>query len=85
MMERVLNQAARELLLAQASDWAFMIKTGNHRAYAERRIKTHLNRFHQLLEQVRRNKIDEKILSDMEEKDNLFSKMDYRIFQNFEK
>ena len=29
---RALNQAARELLLAQSSDWAFIMRTGNHGA-----------------------------------------------------
>ncbi len=83
--ERAMNQAARELLLAQASDWAFMIKTGNHAGYAERRIKTHLSRLHQLLDQVRRNRVDEKYLCDLEEKDNLFPHIDFRLYQPREK
>lgn len=70
--ERALRQAARELLLAQASDWAFMLKTGNHKTYAERRVKAHLARFHQISRQIRRRKIDESFLVDLEEKDNLF-------------
>ncbi len=70
--ERAICQAARELLLAQASDWAFMLKTGNHRTYAERRFKTHLARFQRLSQQIRRRKIDENFLSDLEERDNLF-------------
>src|SRR6184192_2831163 len=37
----VLAQAARELLLAQASDWQFMISTGAVPDYAERRFKLH--------------------------------------------
>jgi len=74
--QRAICQAARELLLAQASDWAFMLKTGNHKAYAERRFKTHLARFHKLSQQVRRHKVDEIFLSDLEEKDNLFPGID---------
>jgi 1,4-alpha-glucan branching enzyme len=70
------------LLLAQASDWAFMLYTGNHRLYAEQRIKNHLNRFNRLLDQVRGNKVDERFLSDLEEKDNLFPQMDYRLYQS---
>jgi 1,4-alpha-glucan branching enzyme len=79
---RALNQAARELLLAQASDWAFMLYTGNHTLYAERRVKTHLGRFNRLVEQFRGNKVDEKFLSDLEEKDNLFPQLDYRSYQS---
>jgi 1,4-alpha-glucan branching enzyme len=37
----VLAQAARELLLAQSSDWQFMISTGAVVDYAERRILEH--------------------------------------------
>ena len=29
ILQRALNQAARELLLAQSSDWAFIITTGD--------------------------------------------------------
>jgi 1,4-alpha-glucan branching enzyme len=79
--ERALNQAARELLLAQASDWAFMMKAGNYRPYAERRVKTHLARFDQLAGQIKRQKVDPLLLADLEEKDNLFPGLDYRIYQ----
>jgi 1,4-alpha-glucan branching enzyme len=37
----VLAQAARELLLAQSSDWQFMISTGAVVDYAERRFRLH--------------------------------------------
>jgi 1,4-alpha-glucan branching enzyme len=37
----VLAQAARELLLAQSSDWQFIISTGAAADYAERRFQQH--------------------------------------------
>ncbi|PIY17729.1 MAG: DUF1957 domain-containing protein, partial [Elusimicrobia bacterium CG_4_10_14_3_um_filter_49_12_50_7] len=40
--KRVLNQMARELLLAESSDWAFIMTTGTMVAYAQKRTKTHL-------------------------------------------
>ncbi|MCS7208689.1 MAG: DUF1957 domain-containing protein [Fimbriimonadales bacterium] len=40
-----LHQLARELLLAQASDWTFLITTGAARDYAEARLHDHLRRF----------------------------------------
>jgi 1,4-alpha-glucan branching enzyme len=49
LRERILNQAARELLLAQASDWPFMITNGTTEKYGRRRFHDHLNRFHGLL------------------------------------
>jgi 1,4-alpha-glucan branching enzyme len=39
----VLAQAARELLLAQASDWQFIITTGEAADYAEARIRLHIS------------------------------------------
>jgi 1,4-alpha-glucan branching enzyme len=37
----VLAQAARELLLAQSSDWQFIISTGAAADYAEKRFREH--------------------------------------------
>jgi 1,4-alpha-glucan branching enzyme len=37
----VLEQAARELLLAQSSDWQFIMSTGMVADYGERRFKGH--------------------------------------------
>jgi 1,4-alpha-glucan branching enzyme len=37
----VLAQAARELLLAQSSDWQFIISTGAAADYAEKRFRMH--------------------------------------------
>jgi 1,4-alpha-glucan branching enzyme len=45
----VLAQAARELLLAQASDWQFIISTGEVADYAERRFNLHCDDAHRLL------------------------------------
>lgn len=42
---RYAAQAAREILLAQASDWPFLITTGQAREYAWQRFETHLERF----------------------------------------
>ena len=44
----ILNQAARELLLLQASDWPFLVTTGQARAYAIERFQGHLERFEEL-------------------------------------
>jgi len=69
---RVLNQAARELLLAEASDWPFIIKAGTMVAYAEKRLKQHLNRFYKLIGDLEKGKIDENWLKEIESRDNLF-------------
>ena len=45
LQDRVLKQLARELLLAQSSDWAFLMRTGTAREYATQRTLEHLARF----------------------------------------
>jgi len=70
---RALNQAGRELLLAQASDWTFMIHAGNMQEYATARTKNHLLRLHRLREQIERGAIDEADLEKLESQDNLFA------------
>ncbi|MBI4051143.1 MAG: DUF1957 domain-containing protein [Elusimicrobia bacterium] len=77
---RGLNQAARELLLAQASDWAFMMTTGSHVSYAETRIQSHLENFNKLQVQISRKELQESFLTDLESKNNLFSHIDFKIF-----
>lgn len=79
---RALNQMARELLLAQSSDWAFILKTGTHTSYAVRRTKEHLDRFIRLWEQVEKNCIDTAQLESIESIDNLFPWMDYGIYRS---
>lgn len=81
LVKRALNQAARELLLAQASDWAFMMKTGSHASYAVKRTERHLVSFFRLHEQVISRKVDREFLEELEATDNLFPDMDYRLYR----
>ncbi|OOP57974.1 MAG: glycoside hydrolase [Candidatus Brocadia carolinensis] len=81
LQNRALNQAARELLLAQSSDWAFIMKTGDMVEYAVKRTKEHIFRFTKLYDDIRSDKIDAAWLSDIEGKDNIFSDIEYHIYQ----
>jgi len=81
LYRRALNQALRELLLAQSSDWAFIMGTGTHVSYAVKRTKDHLLRFTRIYEDIKSNSIDESWLSDIEYKDNIFPDIDYRVHQ----
>ena len=74
---RALNQALRELLLAQSSDWAFILGTGTHTSYAIKRTKDHLLQFNRLYDDIRSNVIDDQWLGEVESKDNLFPDIDY--------
>ena len=79
--ERALNQAARELMLAQSSDWAFIMKTGTVVEYAVRRTHEHLRRFFTLAAQISQGKIDESYLASLEARDNLLPFADYRAYR----
>ena len=70
--ERALKQAARELLLAQSSDWSFMLRSDTSPEYARQRVKQHLLRFTALHDQLTSSRVDAKRLSEMEQRDNLF-------------
>ncbi len=80
LLKRALKQAARELLLAQSSDWAFILKTGSHVEYAVKRIKDHLLRFTRLYDDIKGNRIDEGWLRNIEYQDNIFPDIDYRVY-----
>ncbi|MGZ5002611.1 MAG: 1,4-alpha-glucan branching protein domain-containing protein, partial [Chthoniobacterales bacterium] len=80
MTERVLKQLARELLLAQSSDWPFLIKTGTAKHYAAQRIHDHIQRFNKLYDQLMALSIDPEFLSDCESRDNIFPNLEWRHY-----
>jgi len=81
LQERALKQAARELLLAQASDWPFILRTGTSPDYARKRVKDHLLRFLALHEQLTGvTSIDERWLGELESRDNLFPEVNWRYW-----
>lgn len=78
--ERALKQLARELLLAQSSDWAFLMRTGTAREYAAKRTLDHLGRFNRLHDQLVAGAVDENFLADCERRDNLFPNLNWRHY-----
>jgi 1,4-alpha-glucan branching enzyme len=78
--ERALKQAARELMLAQASDWPFILRTGTSPGYASKRVKDHLQRFNTLYQQLNNRTLDELYLKDIEGKDNIFPDLNYKYW-----
>ncbi|MCD6422896.1 MAG: DUF1957 domain-containing protein [Elusimicrobia bacterium] len=78
--QRVLNQMARELLLAESSDWAFIMTTGTTVPYAHKRTKTHTNNFLKLYEMLKKGKIDENFLKDLEHRNNIFPHINWRVY-----
>src|SRR5262245_33120756 len=78
--DRVLKQLARELLLTQSSDWAFLMKTGTAREYATQRTLDHLARFNRLHDQFLAHNLDEEFLRDCEWRDNIFPNVNWRYY-----
>ena len=77
---RMLRQMARELLLAQSSDWAFLMKTGTAKEYATKRTTDHVMRFTKLYEALAEDCKDEALLTACETRDNLFPNLDWRHY-----
>ncbi len=79
--EKALNQAAREVLLAQYSDWAFIMRTGTMVPYAVRRTRSHLMRLDKIYDDVNSGKIDAGWLEKVEAIDNIFPNINYRVYR----
>lgn len=76
VLRRALDQLARELLLASASDWPFMMSTGTTVQYAEARVRRHVQRFLRLADQIEADAVDEAWLARIEAQDNVLPGLD---------
>ncbi|MEF3306130.1 1,4-alpha-glucan branching protein domain-containing protein [Paenibacillus sp. GYB003] len=76
-MRRALNQAARELMLAQSSDWAFIMDSRTVVDYAVRRTKEHLGAFDRLCGMIEAGRIDVPVLESLEHRHNCFPDIDF--------
>lgn len=80
--ELVLKQAAREVLLLQSSDWAFLVTTGQAREYAIQRFNQHLERFQALADSLERHQPDTAAAAAWWELDKVFENIDFRWFRH---
>ncbi len=80
LSRRALNQAARELLLAQASDWPFIMSRGTAVEYAVNRAREHLLRFNALYGMLKAGRLQKDRLASFEHQDNIFPRLDYRVY-----
>ena len=80
LTDRLLRQAARELLLAQASDWPFLIKLNTAGSYPSRRVAEHLDAFEELARVLEAPPvIQEPVgLRDLEIRHTVFADLDWR-------
>ena len=83
LADRILRQAARELLLAESSDWAFQIYQGTTVQYSTRRFESHIQRFNILVEMLEADHVSDEqneLLSEIERRDNIFPEIDWRVY-----
>ena len=82
LKQRFLTQAARETLLAMASDWPFIIHNHTSEGYAKKRLEGHLQNVNLVYENMCRNAVNTEWLVNAERRDNIFSWFDYNIFNS---
>jgi 1,4-alpha-glucan branching enzyme len=84
IIARILDQMARELLLAQSSDWAFQIYQGTTVEYSSRRFQSHIHRFDLLSKMIDTGEVDHDLLAEIEGRDNIFQEIDHRVYRSVE-
>jgi len=98
LKRRILNQAGRELLLLESSDWPFLISTGQAKQYAAERFNEHVARFQECVDMLNNlnaktdNKTDNKEiiskitskLENIEQIDNLFPNIQFEYFKTYQ-
>ena len=80
LLLRALAQLSRENLLLQSSDWPFLITTWQAKDYATDRFREHVARFETIADMIDSGCIDEGKLREIEEIDNCFPDIDYRVY-----
>lgn len=78
--ERQLRQLCRELLLAQSSDWPFILKSGASAEYAARRAGEHLDACDRLYDGLVKGRVDMSYLRERELRWPIFPNLDWRVF-----
>lgn len=80
LKERVLNTAARELLLAQAVDWPVMMHHKLFPDYAEAQFKKSIKAFTNVYDSLGSTSVSTEWLTNMEQEHPLFPWINYQIF-----
>ncbi|MDR2807846.1 MAG: DUF1957 domain-containing protein [Spirochaetaceae bacterium] len=79
--ERTLNQAAREILLAQSSDWTKMLHRQEYTDYARKQVTGSLRNFTTIYEALGGSYLNMEWLTDLERRHNIFPDINYRVFR----
>ena len=82
LRRRAARHAARELLLAQSSDWPFLVTTGQAHDYGIERFRTHALRFHRACDLAQRATPEDEVeIATLERADNVFPDVDLAAWE----
>jgi 1,4-alpha-glucan branching enzyme len=81
LKERALNQAAREILLAQASEWPALLYREESAEYAKKQIESALQNFTTIYESLGRSHISAEWLTSLERRHHIFPNINSRVFR----
>ena len=80
ILKEALDQAARELLLAQSSDWAFIVSMETSVPYAIRRFREHIANFNEIAQMIDDGRIDMDRIERLSYLDPIFRWIDYGVY-----
>jgi 1,4-alpha-glucan branching enzyme len=81
LKERILNQAAREILLVMSSDWPGMLYKQEFAEHARQQIESLLRNFTTIYEALGSSYISTEWLTNLERQDSIFPHINYRVFR----
>lgn len=81
--QRCIQLMTRELLLAQSSDWGFLMRNEPSREYAEGRTREHLADFDRIWA-VTTETSDDGLLEEIEKKNPIFPDLPWNLFEAYE-
>lgn len=81
LRERILNQAAREVLLSMCSDWPLLMRTGRSNGFARQRVEEAVGNFSKIYEMLSANTVATEWLTRLEKRNNIFPELNYRMFR----
>jgi 1,4-alpha-glucan branching enzyme len=81
LKERALNQGAREILLAMASDWPAFLYRQECTEYARHQVEDALRNFTTIYEALGSNYISTEWLTNLERRHDVFPNINYRVFK----
>jgi 1,4-alpha-glucan branching enzyme len=81
LRERILNQAAREVLLLMCSDWALLMRAGRSSGFARRQVEEPISNFARIYDMLCSNTVSTEWVTKLEKRNNLFPSINYRMFR----